>query len=190
MILHETHAGQKSAAAQCGIHFHIFPYIFKRNIKGPWLTKMANYTDPIRGEILWRKGERTGSHWFPPVCTVKHHRGSSDKECLMILKWWWPAWWQTSVDSRYLWSQANKDCLIVLFVISVSSRMAEFQSRLKFPLFWFILRVWAAKSSAPSRLGQWRKWPGLRPLNHFGKHPSWEVLRNAKNGTNPCPMLF
>ena len=23
-------------------------------------------------------------------------------------------------------------------------------------------------------------------LNHFGKHPSWEVLRNAKNGTNPC----
>ena len=51
--------------SRCRIHFHIFLFIFKRNIKGPWLTKMANYRDPITGEILWRKGEWNSSHWFP-----------------------------------------------------------------------------------------------------------------------------
>ena len=117
----------------------------------------------------------------------------------MILKWWWSAWWERtqvwSVDSRYLWSRANKDLLIVWKIsanpaVWAPERVLWWQCSSQvssFLKFWFILVCSWCQVPCPLTAGlASRENNPNSALNHFGKHPSWEVLRNAKNGTNPC----
>ena len=144
--------------SRCRIHFHIFLFIFKRNIKGPWLTKMANYRDPIRGEILWRKGEWNSSHWFPQPAPWNITGVHLTKN----------VWWSWNGDGRLagreVWTQDIFDLRPIKIIWLSLKISAKSQWRPpsvsydgKFPKFWFILCVPAAKSSAPSRPGQWRK---------------------------------
>ena len=179
---------QDKKAEQCRIHFHIFLFIFKRNIKGPWLTKMANYRDPIRGEILWRKGEWNSSHWFPQPAPWNITGVHLTKN----------VWWSWNGDGRLagreVWTQDIFD-LRPIKIIWLSLKKSR-QNPSGGPRACHMMASFPSfDSSSVSRLP--RALPPHAPasgennpnsaLNHFGKHPSSEVLRNAKNGTNPCP---
>ena len=135
---------------------------------------------------------------------MEHHRGSSDKECLMILKWWWSAWWERtqvwSVDSRYLWSRANKDLLIVWKIsanpaaVWAPERVAWWQCSSQvssFLKFWFILVC--SQCQVPCPLTARRENNPNSALNHFGKHPSsqkcWEMPKMAQIHVNVIPGL-